>query len=75
MLPKYRHTPISDPERKRCPICHQVVYSLAGVHPQCAIKRAVALESKSKREAALSAGPELAVVALIAETARNSTSE
>jgi hypothetical protein len=75
MLPKYRHTPISDPERKRCPICHQAVYSLAGVHPQCAIKRAVALESKSKRDAALSAGPELAVVALSAETARNSTSE
>jgi len=36
MFPKYRHTPIFDPERKRCPICHHSVYSLAGVHPQCA---------------------------------------
>jgi hypothetical protein len=36
MFPKYRHTPIFDPERKRCPVCHHSVYSLAGVHPQCA---------------------------------------
>jgi hypothetical protein len=48
MFPKYRHTPILDPERKRCPVCHQAVYSLADIHPQCAIKRAAALESRSK---------------------------
>jgi hypothetical protein len=56
MFPKYRHTPILDPERKRCPVCHQAVYSLADIHPQCAVKRAVALESSSKREAASKAG-------------------
>ncbi len=36
MFPRYRHTPIFDPERKRCPVCHHAVYSLAGIHPQCA---------------------------------------
>ena len=34
------------------PSLSSAVYSLAGVHPQCAITRAIALESKSKREAA-----------------------
>ena len=63
MFPKYRHTPIFDPERKRCPVCRQAVYSLAGIHPQCAIKRAIALESRSKREAASKAGSEIAIVA------------
>jgi hypothetical protein len=36
--PHYRHGPVLDTRRKRCPICHQAVYSLAGIHPQCAIK-------------------------------------
>jgi hypothetical protein len=48
-FPKYRHTPIFDPERKRCPVCHHSVYSPVGIHPQCAIKRAFALESLSKK--------------------------
>jgi len=64
MFPKYRHTPIFDAERKRCSVCRQAVYSPAGIHPQCAIKRAIALESRSKREAVSKAGPEIAVVAL-----------
>ena len=52
MFPRYRHTPVFDPTRKRCPVCNQAVYSLAGIHPQCAVMRAVAQESRSKREAA-----------------------
>lgn len=36
--PGYRHGPVLDSQRKRCPVCHQSVYSLAGIHPQCAIK-------------------------------------
>jgi hypothetical protein len=56
MFPTYRHTPIFDPERKRCPVCHHSVYSLAGIHPQCAIKRIVARESRSKTLAAATAG-------------------
>ena len=64
MFPKYRHTPIFDPERKRCSACRQAVYSMAGIHPQCAIKRAVALESKSKGEAASQAGSALDIVVI-----------
>ena len=64
IFPKYRHAPIIDPDRKRCPVCHQSVYSLAGIHPQCAIKRADALESKSKKLAASKAGSPVVVVAL-----------
>jgi hypothetical protein len=75
MFPKYRHTPIFDPERKRCPVCRQAVYSLAGIHPQCAIKRAVARESRSKREAASKAGSAVAVVALRTDTALKAASE
>ena len=51
MFPKYRHTPTIGPDRKRCEVCNQAVYSLAGIHPQCAIKRAVALELLSKKAA------------------------
>jgi hypothetical protein len=54
IFPKYRHTPIFDPERKRCPVCHHSVYSLVGIHPQCAIKRILALESLSKKAASKS---------------------
>ena len=38
MNPRYRHGPILDTRRRRCPVCHQSVYSTAGIHPQCAIK-------------------------------------
>jgi len=38
MFPSYRHAPIIDPNRRRCPICNQSVYSLAGIHPQCAVR-------------------------------------
>ena len=64
MFPKYRHTPIVDGGRKRCPICHQAVYSQADIHPQCATKRATALGLKNKSEAAYEAGSALAIVVL-----------
>ncbi len=69
MFPIYRHTPIFDPDRKRCPVCNRAVYSLAGVHPQCAIKRAIAMESRNKREAASKTSPESAVVAIRTDAA------
>jgi hypothetical protein len=40
MNPKSYHTPphpIST--RVRCPVCHQEVYSRAGIHPQCAVRQ------------------------------------
>ena len=51
MFPKYRHTPIFDPERKRCPVCHHSVYSLAGIHPQCAERLAHPPKPKNKAKA------------------------
>ncbi len=38
-----RHDPAFNtvnPTRKRCPVCNQAVYSLAGIHPQCAMLQA-----------------------------------
>jgi hypothetical protein len=35
--PKHLHTPVST--RVRCPVCHQPVYSRAGIHPQCAMRQ------------------------------------
>jgi hypothetical protein len=57
MFPRYRHTPVLDPVHKRCAVCHEAVYSLAGIHPQCAMKRAVALESRTKKQTASKADP------------------
>jgi len=37
MNPKHFHTPVST--RARCPVCHEAVYSRAGIHPQCAVKQ------------------------------------
>ena len=37
MNPKHIHTPLST--RVRCPVCHEAVYSRAGIHPQCAVKQ------------------------------------
>jgi hypothetical protein len=42
MNPRYRHyhtppQPVST--RVRCPVCHEEVYSLAGIHPQCAVRQ------------------------------------
>jgi hypothetical protein len=51
MFPKYRHTPVIDSDRKRCPVCNRAVYSATNIHPQCALNRAVALEKKIKKEA------------------------
>ena len=38
MNDRYYHTPAST--RIRCPVCHEPVYSQAGIHPQCAARRA-----------------------------------
>ena len=48
MFPRYRHTPILDSQRKRCPVCNQSVYSPAGIHPQCAERQADPPRPKTK---------------------------
>jgi hypothetical protein len=60
MLPIYRHGPIVDLLRKRCPVCNHAVYSPAGIHPQCAMKLADSPQFTSKKQAASQA--ELPVV-------------
>ena len=53
MNPKHAHTPVST--RARCPVCHQPVYSRAGIHPQCAMRQAD--PPKPKGEAAKTPTP------------------
>lgn len=31
---------IPDPPRKLCPVCGEVAYSMGGIHPQCAVRKA-----------------------------------
>jgi hypothetical protein len=46
----YRTPPPPASTRARCPVCGEAVYSRAGIHPQCAVRRAdpPRLKSKSK---------------------------
>jgi len=38
MAPGYYHNPPKPASnRVHCPVCHQEVYSRAGIHPQCAV--------------------------------------
>ena len=67
MFPRYRHTPIFDSQRKRCPICNQSVYSLAGIHPQCAIKLDEGPQSRSNKEPAAEAEAPVLVEALVTQ--------
>ncbi len=40
MFPGYYHNPPKPVStRVRCPVCQKEVYSRAGIHPQCAVKR------------------------------------
>ena len=40
MSPGYYHSPPKPVStRARCPVCHEEVYSRAGIHPQCAIRQ------------------------------------
>jgi hypothetical protein len=49
MNPKHYHTPPKPVStRVRCPVCHEEVYSLAGIHPQCAVRQADPLKPKDK---------------------------
>ena len=41
--------------RVRCPVCHEEVYSRAGIHPQCAVKQSE--PPKPKQQAVVVASP------------------
>jgi hypothetical protein len=36
--------------RVRCPVCHEEVYSRAGIHPQCAVRQCDPPKVKNKRQ-------------------------
>ena len=46
---KHRSVPVG-PQRKRCPVCHETVYSRAGIHPQCAVKQAEPPHARPKEK-------------------------
>ena len=49
MNPKHFHTPITPAStRLRCPVCQEVVYSPAGIHPQCAVRQSDPPKPKNK---------------------------
>jgi hypothetical protein len=55
---KYYHTPLKPVStRVRCPVCHEIVYSTAGIHPQCAVKRADPPKPKVKPEPGVEPSP------------------
>jgi hypothetical protein len=46
----HHHEPPPDPRRRHCPMCHHPVYSLAGIHPQCAERQADPPRPKGKAQ-------------------------
>jgi hypothetical protein len=49
MNPKSYRTPTqADSTRVRCPVCHEAVYSRAGIHPQCAVRQSDPPRPKAK---------------------------
>jgi hypothetical protein len=51
MNPKsYQISTDSGSTRARCPVCHETVYSRAGIHPQCAVRQSDPPKAKSVKE-------------------------
>jgi hypothetical protein len=47
---RYYHTPPKPTSsRAQCPVCHETVYSRAGIHPQCAVLQSEPPKTKAKR--------------------------
>ncbi len=63
MNPKHFHTPVST--RLRCPVCHQAVYSRAGIHPQCAMRQSEPPMPKIDKPIVTISGTEGAVAILV----------
>lgn len=56
MNPKsYRNLANPVSTRVRCPVCHEAVYSRAGIHPQCAVRQSEPpkVSAKEKEKARL----------------------
>jgi hypothetical protein len=51
MYSRHYHTPLKPVStRAQCPVCHEAVYSRAGIHPQCAMSQADPPRPKSKAQ-------------------------
>jgi hypothetical protein len=49
----YYHTPVKPiSTRASCPVCHETVYSRAGIHPQCAVIQSDPPKMRSKKQQA-----------------------
>jgi hypothetical protein len=49
----YYHTPVKPVStRASCPVCHETVYSRAGIHPQCAVIQSDPPKLRSKKQQA-----------------------
>jgi hypothetical protein len=49
----YYHTPVKPiSTRASCPVCHETVYSRAGIHPQCAVIQSDPPKLRSKKQQA-----------------------
>jgi hypothetical protein len=60
---RYYHTPLEPvSNRVRCPVCHEAVYSRAGIHPQCAVRQADPPRLKGKAKGTLAAVDPLAEI-------------
>ena len=47
----YYHTPLKPiSTRASCPVCHETVYSRAGIHPQCAVIQSDPPRLRSKKQ-------------------------
>ncbi len=58
MTDKYHHyhtPPQRVSTRVRCPVCHEEVYSRAGIHPQCAVRQSEPPKVKNKEQKSPSA--------------------
>ena len=52
---------IPTPSRSRCPVCGEISYSRAGVHPQCSVRKEDQQRTKRSKREALAAKQEKAV--------------
>jgi len=51
MTPRFDLTPPKPvSNRVRCPVCHEAVYSRAGIHPQCAIRQSEPPKPKKSKD-------------------------
>jgi len=53
MNTRYYHTPLKiTSSRPSCPVCHESVYSRAGIHPQCAVFQSDPPRLRGKKKSA-----------------------